>query len=385
MNLLFICSQIDDFNLYESILSHLSNENKLKGVFSNNDQVSGLQLNSYQNDWIKYNNQFVLICRFLFEIIKHFPSERDDDSLFSMSTKGFSDFYVKICYFCTTNKINLFTELSQYLKLKNLIQIASNSTINDIVCSFLTLIAKYPMDNQAKYCDDFLDEIVDFSDILEKSKQNFSEIQANELGLDEGDENVLDSVNPYEAVEVKSLKSKVSLERRGSLKPNTKKVLGEVNSDLVRRNSLFLAPNPTFLKGLGQKKKQINSLSINFRANMIEWLENQFVIYFNKDYASKDPYSNRFCYTNLVKVKKRLFDVSRINIHNCLFNADTVLKSNKLESYCNDSPKKRTRNSLVLSNPIEINYDFMFPLSVVYKIYLECGHMINLYDWLQVN
>lgn len=25
----------------------------------------------------------------------------------------------------------------------------------------------------------------------------------------------------------------------------------------------------------------------------------------------------------------------------------------------------------------------LVPLSVIYRVYLECGHMINLYDWLQ--
>ncbi len=26
----------------------------------------------------------------------------------------------------------------------------------------------------------------------------------------------------------------------------------------------------------------------------------------------------------------------------------------------------------------------LLPINVVYRIYLECGHMINLFDWMQV-
>ena len=121
--MLFVCSQLDDMSLYESILNQLSNQNKLKDILLNNEQASSLELNTYQNDWIKYNNQFVLICRFSYEIIRNFPSEKDEDSLFSSQIKSFADFYVKICYLCNTNKSSHFTELSQYLKLKNIIQI----------------------------------------------------------------------------------------------------------------------------------------------------------------------------------------------------------------------------------------------------------------------
>lgn len=372
--MLFICSQVDDFSLYERILEHLAHENKLKGVF--NEQPSGLQLNAYQNDWIKFNNQFVLICRFLFEIIKHFAAEREDDSLFSVNLKSFSDFYVKICYFSGMNKTGAFTDLPQYLKVKNLIQIASTNTIYEIVSSFLQLIAKSPMENQSKFNDDFLDDIVDFSEILEKLKQT-TETQTNEIGIDEVDENIAESVDAYQA--------KTKPTRRGSLKPaSNKKVLGELNTDLVRTNSLFLAPKP-LIKNLNQKKK-INNDSINLRTQMLEWLETQFNVYF-RDYSNKDTFTNHFCYTNLLNIKKRLFDVSRINVHNCLFNADEILKKNAKLAKENavESPKKRLRNSLVLAAPIEITDDLMFPLTVIYKIFLECGHNINLYDWLQVN
>ena len=388
MNLLFNCSQLEDFDLYESIL-HLTNENKLKGLFSDSDQPSGLQLSSYQSEWLKYNNQFVFICRLLFEIIKHFPPEKEEDSLFSMNTKNFSDFYVKICHLCSNShvKSNAFTELPQYLRLKNLVQIASNVTINEIVCAFSHLISKQTVnEGQEKFSDEFLDELVDLNETLEKLKQNFTEIQANELGLDEAVENILEAVDPYQiSNESLALKSKSILNRRSSLKPNNKKILGESNSDLVRANSLFLTAKPTLNKGLIQKKKLNNNISANYRSTLIEWLEGQFQIYFNKDFVNKDAYAKYFCYTNLNKVQKRLFDVSRINIHNCLFNADEALKATKSGCENSESPKKRTRNSLVLQNPIEISHELMFPLSVVYKIYLECGHMINLFDWLQVS
>ncbi len=390
MNLLFTCSQLEDFDLYESILTHLTNENKLKGIFSNSEQPSGLQLSSYQSDWLKYNNQFVLICRLLFEIVKHFPSEKEEDSLFSMRTKNFSDFFVKICHLCSnSHKSNTFTELPQYLRLKNLVQIASNITINEIVGAFSSLILKQTVndqESQAKYNDEFLDDLVDLSETLEKLKQNFTEIQANELGLDEAVENILEAVDPYQIASSESIaiKTKSILDRRSSLKPSNKKVLGESNSDLVRANSLFLAAKPTLNKGLLQKKKLNNNISANYRSTLIDWLEGQFQVYFNKDFANKDAYAKYFCYTNLDKVQKRLFDVSRINIHNCLFNGDEALKAVKSGNEISESPKKRTRNSLILQNPIEITHELMFPLSVIYKIYLECGHMINLFDWLQV-
>jgi hypothetical protein len=385
VNMLFVCSQLEDANLYESILNQLTSQNKLKDILSNTKQQtsSSLELNTYQNDWIKYNNQFVLICRFLYEIIKNFPSEKDENSLFSSQIKSFADFYVKISYLCNTNKSSNFTELSQYLKLKNIIQISSNNTINEIVCSLLNIINKCPMENQANYTDDFLDEIVDFSDILEKLKQNFNEMETNEICIEEQDENISESVELQKTVK----NNKIDLIRRGSLKPTNKKILGELNSDLARTNSLFLAPKPVLKKtgDIAQKKKLNNNASINYRYNMLDWLENQFSIYFNKDYAIRDAYSSHFCYSNLVKVKKRLFDVSRINIHNSLLNADEILKkTNNSQVSTTESPKKRTRNSLIIQEPIEIKNDIMYPLGVVYRIYLECGHMINLFDWLQV-
>lgn len=351
-------------------------DNKLKGVFS--EKPSGIQLNTCQKEWIKFNNQFVLICRFFFELIKHFPGEKEEDSLFSVNMKSFADFYVKICYYSSMSKMSPFTEMPQYLKVKNLIQIASNATIHEIVCSFLQLIAKSPMENQSKFTDDFLDEIVDFSEILEKLKQTTEFKQTEEIGINDVDENVLESVDAYQSKANKPL-------RRGSLKPS-KKILGELNTDLVRTNSLFLAPKP-LVKKLSLKKKVNNDSQINLLGNMLDWLENQLNVYFGRDYTSKDAYATNFCYSNFVKIKKRLFDVSRINIHNSLFNADEILKKNtkQAQEAAKESPKKRLRNSLALSTPIEITDDLLFPLNVIYKIYLECGHMINLYDWLLVN
>lgn len=38
---------------------------------------------------------------------------------------------------------------------------------------------------------------------------------------------------------------------------------------------------------------------------------------------------------------------------------------------------------MTTSDLVRTTNEELVPLSVIYRIYLECGHMINLFDWLQ--
>lgn len=147
-------------------------------------------MDGYQINWIQENNQFSFMCHILFEIVKNFPSDQEEESFFNSNIKSFIDFYVKMSSLCrlNTNKKS-FMELSQYTNLKSLIRIASVNTINDIVVSIIELIKTKPID-ELSYSVNFLNDVHDLEEILEKIKHNFS-ATINETSFNEDDENVI--------------------------------------------------------------------------------------------------------------------------------------------------------------------------------------------------
>jgi hypothetical protein len=147
-------------------------------------------MDGYQTSWVQENNQFALMCQVLFEIVKNFPSDQEEESFFNSNIRSFIDFYVKMCSLCRSNpNKKSFMELSQYTNLKSLIRIASVNTINDIVVSVMELIKSKPVDNELQYSVSFLNDVHDFEEVLEKIRQNFS-ATINETSFNEDDENV---------------------------------------------------------------------------------------------------------------------------------------------------------------------------------------------------
>ncbi len=174
------------------------------------------------------------------------------------------------------------------------------------------------------------------------------------------------------------LMAKPSLIKRKSLRQS--RVLGELNStsaSQVQRSMTMPKQRPAVI----QKPKPIQYNNKLLTQNMIDWLENQFSIYFNRDYSTQIHNASYFCYTNFEKVQKRLFDMQRINVHSCLFSANDFLNMKINGTLADDSPNKRARN---MNENVEVTTnEELVPLSVIYRVYLECGHMINLFDWLQ--
>ena len=186
---------------------------------------------------------------------------------------------------------------------------------------------------------------------------------------------------------VAAVAAKPTLVRRRSSR--IVKVLGESNSIEVDNQVMKpeMPPAATTLPLALPKQRPVfvskkpNSASTKmFTQHLIDWLENQFTIYFNRDYSTQLPNSSYFCYNNFEKFQKRLFDMQRLNLHSCLFNTNGFLNM-KING---ESPNKKAKNEAT-TNDLDLvtqNEDPV-PLNIVYRVYLECGHMINLFDWLQ--
>lgn len=184
-NQLYLTPIIDETDLYHTLIEQGTKKDIEERVIYDSLSTS---MAIYQENWIQQNNQFSLIIQFLFEIVKNFPSEQEDESFFSMNTKSFSDFYVKLCSICQANK-KPFNEMSQYVNLKSLLKITSTNTINDIASSIQQLIKLKSIENDTRYSVEFLNDIHDLEEILMKLKQSFS-AQINEASFNEEDENV---------------------------------------------------------------------------------------------------------------------------------------------------------------------------------------------------
>ena len=339
-------------------------------------------IQNVQNQYQKYHSQFVLICNFLYEIVKHFPSDDSEISLFRNSTIFFCDLYVKICHFCSSSSnpnVKKFTESDQYSSLKKLLMLSSNNTIHEIASSFSRIISSKVSANQIDYTTDFLNDLHDFEEILEKLKRTFT-FQSDEKNLNEEESDLFLSI-PNQDSFLKKMSSNLS--RRSSVKPL--KTISE-NSPTKKRYSMM---PPTAMEHQTANKVLKSKQAINVKQAMIDWLTNQFSTYFECDYTTVVSYSNFFCYNDIKQLKKRLYDVQRINIHDCLIQSFDYLSLTRFldETKRNESPRKRLKSLSRRSSPVqELDPPCkrLLPINIIYKLYLECGHMINLFDWLQV-
>jgi hypothetical protein len=389
LNGVFLSSHVDDGDYYDRIFEKLveksqDNQNVLETIcLETNEPDPKLCIQKVQSQYQKHHNQFILICHFLYEIVKHFPSEDSDLSLFSSSTKYFSDLYVKMCNFSSESQSSkTFTQSEQYSNLRKLLSLSSHNTIHEIACSFSKLIQSRALNNQANYSTDFLNELHTFSEILEKLKQTFA-VQPERNSLNDDD---LDDL----PLSMLAKKSQTKVTRRTSMKQPLKPI--SENSPAKKRFSMMPPPedsSPTPGEKQQAKKALKAKQTQQLKQTMLEWLTCQFSIYFEQDYAAL-PGSNSsfFCFNDLKLLKERLYGVQRINMHDCLIQSFNYLNLSRFVSEKKkDSPRKRLksgsrRSSPVLDEESEMSQTLL-PINIIYKLYLECGHMINLYDWLQ--
>lgn len=323
----------------------------------------------------------------LYEIVKNFPNVQDENSLYN--NRSFIELYVKMCNFsCTKNKTKKFCDSEQFLDLKKLLQLSSLNTTNDIVSSFIKLIKTKCFNHESGFNSDFLNDIHDFYELLEKMKQKFT-IQNCDTSFNEDDEVLIASqtddiydidskINQIEFMTDSSPKSIVS--RKSSAR--TLKVISE--------NSPSKHKSPVQTKNLTQQQRKTQTAKIlsNFKQCMIDWLSEQFSLYFDIDYSTDLPFSDYFCYSDFDRMKKKLFDVQRLNMHECLIGSFGYLKLKDILPECaSESPRKKIKNSRKSSstspeNKLDIDTAIL-PINIAYKLYIECGHMINLHDWLQ--
>jgi hypothetical protein len=400
--------EVENFESHEQLRKALIDNNKqniekLASVSRDfNENTASICIQNVQKEWQQYNNQFLVMCKFLYEIVKHFPADHDPNSLFSSSTKNFIDFYAKICNFaCTKNKPKRFCDTEQFSDFRRLLQLSSLNTTNEIAITFLKLIETKILNEQANFQPDFLNDIHEFCEILTKIRINYTVNNANNSLNEEDIEAALneDFVAPSkparknsddmpmitEELVAKKRLGTQTLGRRSSIR--TLKPIQE-NSPPKRRTTMCIPQLNTLPSSKTSKKSQSTKVIETAKLEMFDWLSHQFSIYFDSDYTANFPHSAFFCYSKLDHMKKRLFDVQRINMHECLMNSYAYFKSNDYLPQEEFSPKRnknlrRSPNSGRII-PEETKEEKMLPLNTIYKLYLECGHMVNLYDWLQV-
>jgi hypothetical protein len=246
--------------------------------------------------------------------------------------------------------------------------------------------------DQISYQPEFLNEIHEFCEILVRIRSNFTVSHAAADTSFNEDEPPTKEATVIEASSSSSsftdsmlakrrLGPSSSLNRRSSIR-TLKPIQENSPPKLQRRNTLCASHNQVV-------KSQSVKVIEQAKMDMFEWLSTQFASYFDSDFSSHLPYSGFFCYDKLEVVKKRLFDVQRINVHECLLNSYGYLKASGYlsEAPAGFSPKNRKnlRRSPNSGRVLDTDgqSERLLPLNVVYKLYLECGHMINLYDWLQ--
>jgi len=355
----------DEVNLFEAILyNSILNDEQAKCELehicqSRNEKNANVCVQKLQHEWIMHNNQYVFVSKILHEILKRFPSEQNEDSLFSAKT--FIDLYIKVNSLSSHESSGrAFTETDQFCNLKNLLKLSSSGTMDEIVLSVNCFLYKI-FDSEKNFSDEFLNDVQELAEIMNKM-----------ITSSKQDDEENDVVNDLESIGEKEVevKKRATVSRRSSVR--TLKTISE-NSPTKKRTSLA----PT--RALPKKNLALNMNAL--KNSMIEWVVKQCSKYFDTDFESQSPFGQYFCYKNIERLKKSLFDVQRLNMHDCLLNSFKHLRLNEI--LADSSPKKRSkRKSLMVGNSLNEDDQHLLPLNVAYKLYLECGHMINLCDWL---
>jgi len=337
LNALFVFEPTYNTNVYEKLIEDFKSESILsdqmqKSLFKSLPKTQNLteSFELVRKDWFRHHNQFSFVCKLLYEVIKRFPSENNDKCFTNTS---FSNFYIQVCYLGNSSSSNRkFTESEQFANVKRLLHLASTETLHEIVNTFIQLI--YGIRDKASFKSDFLNDLNALLELLKLIQNPCGDEDAQE---DEAD--------------VSPVKTSRRVSTRRSVAPRA--VLVDASNSPQKES-----PSKSL-----RKRKTLSTISTansltSIRNKFVEWICSQCAIYFDKDYSTAHPYSKYFCYSDIDNLKQRLFESPRIGIHEALLN-----------------PYKYVPDS----NPSKDQ----LPLSVIYKLYLECGHMINLYDWLQ--
>lgn len=420
LNAYFLCREQENVELHQSLRANFvenntTNQELLKTVMKSSSTLANSNdefmtesecLERAQTEWLRYNNQFVIICRFLYEMIKHLPcaSEDNNNSGFNVfnpqNSRNFIDFYAKICDL-NRSKSKKFCEMEQFVDLKRLFTMLSSAkTTGEIVASFNQIIESKVANDEASYEAEFLIYLHDFKEILSKitTIANSNNTTVEPPVCDEsvlGEEISQTAEITSEMVAKKRLGGATSLARRSSTRTMLKTIQeSEIQvasptapaiSKLQRRNTLSVASQKPQLK-----MQQLEQA----KAEMFTWLSQQFSIYFDTELTSSLPTGRFFSYNKSNLIRKRLHDVQRLNVHDCLLNSFSYVKrngflDNEVKDETSISPK--VRRSSRKSSPTSMNTtdepdlnDHLSSLNVIYRLYLEANHMINLYDWLQV-
>ncbi|CAH0556949.1 unnamed protein product [Brassicogethes aeneus] len=110
-----------------------------------------------------------------------------------------------------------------------------------------------------------------------------------------------------------------------------------------------------------QTSKQMNRYE-QIRQSLLNYLSETFEIYLTKP---SSMYFHEICFFNDISIRTHIIGEHRAAIHSALNNPHHYLQCN-----CCDFPETAIRSC-------------MPDISIAYKLHLECGKLINLYDWLQ--
>jgi hypothetical protein len=339
LNVPFVCDEIDDNGLIESLIAEYKVEGVLtekiqKQLFKKSDLPCASVIEEFgrvRDEWLQFHSEYTLVAKLLFEILKRFPTENSDKT-FRISS--FTEFYIQIC--CMSSKQTKFTESEQFVNLKKLLQLSSETTLADIFDAFMNLSCS--ISNENLYTNEFLIDLNNLTEIFFSWKNSTDENEEDQVQLT------------------------LAKTRRRSL---SRKSLVD-SSNLMDTERISPVKNPKARRKTLTKPPAINT-QVTFRHKFIEWLANKCSHYFDDDYTTSMEYSKYFCYNDFENLKQRLFDNQRINVH------ESMLNPFKYIFHSNNDQSNKIKDE-----------KFNLPLSIIYKIYLECGHMINLFDWLQV-
>jgi hypothetical protein len=237
-----------------------------------------------------------------------------------------------------SSKKERFTESEQFLNLKKLLQLSSETTLTDIFNAFINLSCS--INEETSYSKEFLLDLNGLTEIFFCLKNTNNE-------------------NDEDQSQISPAKT-----RRRSM---SRKSLSD-NSNLIETELISPAKNSKDRRKTPAKPSNPVNTQATFRNRFNEWLTVKCSRYFDDDYTTSMEYSKFFCYNDIDNLKQRLFDNQRTNVHDALINPFKYL------FHSNDGLSDKVKDE-----------KFNLPLSIIYKIYLECGHMINLFDWLQVS
>ena len=341
MNSVLLCNtkSSDSNNLFHEAYKHdISELDSLMPPKHKPSKNTLLSIETIQNEWIEFHNQYSMMIKILFQIVNSFQSENNGltENLKSFSNANYVDLYIQITNLNELSSLQgkKFIDHEQFQNLKRLIQLSSTNTFNNVLRKISNVIKEI---DTIKFSSEFMIEIKNLQEIIE---QNSVAEQNDDLydNQNDNDENIEINNSPR-----KLIKRSQSVSRK-----STKPLLDNSNSNLDLSQS---KTNRRKTQGIIIKNSNLN------RIKFIEWTINQFTSTF--DYTSTFIYSKYFCYTNISKLKHHLFVNQRITIHNDLINPFKYFTKQDMHE--------------------------LLPIGIVYKIYLECGQMINLFDWLQVS